>query len=57
MSYDAVENTNTEVIKEGKRSLAAIKAYNKTPLGKIEKVSTSLKIGSETLKKKIKDIL
>ena len=51
------ENTNKEVVKEGKRALAAIKAYNKTPLGKIEKVSTSLKIGSETLKKKIKDIL
>ena len=57
MSYDDLENTNKEVIKEGKRSLAAIKAYNKTPLGKIEKVSTSLKIGSEILKKKIKDIL
>ena len=51
------ENTNKEVVKEGKRALAAIKAYNKTPLGKIEKVSTSLKIGSEILKKKIKDIL
>lgn len=51
------ENTNKEAVKEGKRALAAIKAYNKTPLGKIEKVSTSLKIGSEILKKKIKDIL
>lgn len=57
MSYDDLENTNKEVIKEGKNSLAAIKEYNKTPLGKIEKISTSLKIGSETLKKKIKDIL
>ena len=51
------ENANKEDSKEGKRALAAIKAYNKTPLGKIEKVSTSLKISSETLKKKIKDIL
>ena len=50
------ENTNKKDSKEGKRALAAIKAYNKTPLGKIEKVSTSLKIGSETLKTKIKDI-
>lgn len=57
MSYDDLEKSSKEVSKEGKRALAAIKAYNKTPLGKIEKVSTSLKIGSETLKKKIKDIL
>lgn len=57
MSYDDLEKSSKEVSKEGKRALAAIKSYNKTPLGKIEKVSTSLKIGSETLKKKIKDIL
>ena len=57
MSYDDLEKSSKEVSKEGKRALAAIKAYDKTPLGKIEKVSTSLKIGSETLKKKIKDIL
>ena len=52
-----LEKTSKEVSKEGKRAIAAIKAYNKTPLGKIEKVSTRIKIGSETLKKKIKDIL
>ncbi len=52
-----LENTYKKVSKEGKLTSAAIKSYNKTPLGKIENVSTSLKIGSETLKKKIKDIL
>ena len=57
MSYDDLEKSSKEVSKEGKRALAAIKAYNKTPLGKIEKVSTPIKISSETLKKKIKDIL
>lgn len=42
-----LEKSNKEVSKEDDSTAAATKQYNKTPL----------KIGSETLKKKIKDIL
>ena len=42
-----LEKSNKEVSKEDDSKAAATKQYNKTPI----------KIGSETLKKKIKDIL
>ena len=42
-----LENPNKEVSKEDDSTAASTKQYNKTPI----------KIGSETLKKKIKDIL
>ena len=42
-----LEKSNKEVSKEDDSTAAATKQYNKTPI----------KIGSETLKKKIKDIL
>ena len=42
-----LEKSNKEVIKEDDSTAATTKQYNKTPI----------KIGSETLKKKIKDIL